>query len=377
MTLNDLPPIDRLPRVILVDADEDLLGTLSQQLGDKYNLRAFANPSDALEEALREPADLVILEQATQESAQRSFIAEIKRASPGTKIAIMTPFVSLDTAISTMDSVEIDFILTKPVELDQLNHVLRKAWADRKQELERESLLARNRRSIVEFQRVDGGLETGVRARTDELIRANESLESALVDAQSQLKSISKVNESLNLLATIDPLTGLHNRREFDRRLAEEWGRYQRNRRPLSLIMADIDYFKKVNDTHGHECGDRVLHALAGLMRSCVRIQDTVCRFGGEEFIALLPDTHLEAAIGVAEDLRQRVARHTFHCHDVTLHIEVSLGVAGALQHRADSPENLVNLTDQALYRAKEDGRNRTVSFDPSNPRKVLPVHIR
>jgi diguanylate cyclase (GGDEF)-like protein len=187
-----------------------------------------------------------------------------------------------------------------------------------------------------------------------------------------QLRLLTLLNESLSLQATIDPLTNLYNRRELYHRLSVEWARYQRHARPLSLILLDIDHFKEVNDTYGHECGDVVLRTLGLLMRSNVRMQDMVFRYGGEEFVVVLPETPLLAAFQVAENLRARVAAHRFFCGANVVPIHISLGVAGVKEQGLASEEALIKQADQSMYRAKQSGRNRTVVLDGQDPDKIL-----
>jgi diguanylate cyclase (GGDEF)-like protein len=164
----------------------------------------------------------------------------------------------------------------------------------------------------------------------------------------------------LREMATRDALTGLFNRQAFDVRLADELRRTRRYQRPLSLILADLDYFKNYNDTNGHVRGDHLLNELAGVFLAAVRATDFVARYGGEEFAILLPEAPRAAACEVAERVRATVAAYPFPLREsqpggcVTL----SLGVASCLEDVA--PEgNLVEVADQALYRAKKAGRNR------------------
>lgn len=165
--------------------------------------------------------------------------------------------------------------------------------------------------------------------------------------------------------ATQDPLTGLANRRQFDLCFETELQRHRRSGRPLSLIMLDIDHFKRVNDTGGHPTGDLVLKTTATTIRSHTRTTDTVGRFGGEEFAVLLPDTSLDGARYVAETLRRTIESLHFDPwpgHDGK--ITASLGCAGLLE--GESEADLVHRADLALYAAKSQGRNRVCDNDPA-----------
>lgn len=163
-------------------------------------------------------------------------------------------------------------------------------------------------------------------------------------------------------LATRDGLTGLYNQRTFWTLLADELMRTQRFQRPVSLLMLDVDHFKRINDTHGHLAGDAILRALGELLQSEVRSIDRTCRYGGEEFALMLPETDADAAAAVAERLRASVEAQAFEtaAGASPLHITASIGVASWPKH-ADSAEALVAAADRALYAAKNAGRNRVM----------------
>lgn len=175
---------------------------------------------------------------------------------------------------------------------------------------------------------------------------------------QRELKN--KLRFALEYSAS-DALTGLYNRRYFERRLREESAHAKRHKRPFSLVLIDIDHFKLVNDTYGHEDGDRVLCHLAELLGKSLREDDIACRFGGEEFILLLRATHGAAARVVANRLRSEVAASgiTLGPKDEMRHITFSGGVAAADERNNYDVENIVDRADKALYRAKRGGRNR------------------
>lgn len=160
-------------------------------------------------------------------------------------------------------------------------------------------------------------------------------------------------------MAVTDVLTGLHNRRYLESHLPHEIEHAVNRGKLLSVLVLDVDFFKSVNDTYGHDAGDRVLKELAGRLRSSLRSSDLACRTGGEEFVVVLPDTNLQTAERVGERVRKIVAGKPFlaapGCY---LSVTVSLGVA-SLAGVDDSAEDLLKRADQALYRAKRDGRNR------------------
>lgn len=159
--------------------------------------------------------------------------------------------------------------------------------------------------------------------------------------------------------AITDALTGLFNRREFRRRLNEEMGRARRFRRPLSLLMLDIDHFKAVNDTHGHPAGDEVLRVIAARVRASLRPTDHVARYGGEEFIVMQPETTPDGALATAERIRAAIAGTAVPIGlDRAVSATISVGTA-SFPDNADTEEELIAAADRALYAAKESGRNR------------------
>jgi len=165
-------------------------------------------------------------------------------------------------------------------------------------------------------------------------------------------------HEEIYRLKTTDGLTGAYNKRYFDETINREVFRYLRHGRPLSLIMGDIDHFKRVNDQWGHLAGDRVLSQIGEVLASQVNAEDTLCRYGGEEFTVLLPETPLSEAMARAERMRELIeeARFEFDGHEIP--VTMSFGVAAA-DTALEGPESFVALADERLYAAKRGGRNR------------------
>ncbi|RME04613.1 MAG: diguanylate cyclase [Planctomycetota bacterium] len=176
-----------------------------------------------------------------------------------------------------------------------------------------------------------------------------------LMEAIASYASIAITNARLHQMATTDNLTQLYNRGYFEMLLADELKKAKHTRTELALILTDIDHFKKFNDTYGHQIGDEVLRDVAQCIKSILRIDDICARYGGEELVFVLPKTNTEQACAVAEKIRKAVEqqRHTSQ----NLQVTISLGVA-VYPEQADSPASLVKKADQALYRAKADGRN-------------------
>lgn len=162
-------------------------------------------------------------------------------------------------------------------------------------------------------------------------------------------------------LAMEDALTGLPNRRAVLEALARHCSAAHRNARPLTVLLLDIDHFKQVNDRHGHPAGDEVLRRIAHTIRQRLRVQDMAGRFGGEEFLVLLPDTAPEGGLTLAEALREEIAATAITIGDKVLHVTASVGLCGTEESTPGNGDLLVRRADDALYAAKEGGRNRTV----------------
>lgn len=166
-------------------------------------------------------------------------------------------------------------------------------------------------------------------------------------------------NAQLYAMAVTDGLTQLYVRRYFDLRMDEEFDQAQRYARDFSLLMFDIDHFKKFNDTHGHQTGDMVLQQFAQLLKDNTRKSDICCRYGGEEMAVILPETGMEEAARLAQKLCQTIRAHPFRgAAQPRLNVTSSIGVA-AYTKTHQTPAELVSSADQALYRAKENGRNQ------------------
>ena len=167
--------------------------------------------------------------------------------------------------------------------------------------------------------------------------------------------------EEIHKMAIMDGLTGLYNKRYFLEAVDREVARARRYTRPLALIMIDIDHFKNINDTYGHLAGDHILKELGEILKSRVRREELVVRYGGEELVILLPETDREGAFKVAELMRQRVESHTFIFANKKIKVTISAGVSEVIECDYDYNE-FVKLADERLYGAKKDGRNKVVS---------------
>ncbi len=203
-----------------------------------------------------------------------------------------------------------------------------------------------------------------VLARQFFVVCENERLYRRLEDLHEQLKQshkqLAELNRQLQLMATTDGLTQLPNRRGLQERLSKESARVGPDGETMSVLMIDVDHFKKLNDTHGHLVGDEVLKTIAAILKASVRGSDLAARYGGEEFVIVLPDAGIDEAMAIGERIRQAVAEHRFDHGSVTASIGVACGITSSVKTEA-----LLRAADAALYRSKWSGRNRVTCAEP------------
>jgi len=202
-------------------------------------------------------------------------------------------------------------------------------------------------------KKYSSNLEAEVVARTEEL--------------QITLKELESANEKLKNISITDALTGLNNRRSFDEFWQREYKRAHRDNSYLSLIILDIDFFKKVNDKYGHPAGDLCLQEVAKcLLAHASREQDFIARYGGEEFAIILPSTKRDGAMAVAENIRKHVECLEISWEDQPIRLTISAGLCSQIPHDTDylSRDAMLQRADQALYQAKRNGRNREVHYE-------------
>ena len=221
-------------------------------------------------------------------------------------------------------------------------------------------------------------LEKSKKSQTELLILQEENQEQLESRVQERtlelniaLQELELVNKELAEKNTLDELTGLYNRRYYDQKIIAEHRRSRRNLTPLSLVIIDIDHFKKVNDTHGHLAGDQCLIWIAEKIKHSVgRIADLGCRYGGEEFCLILPETDTRGAIALAEALRLSIASENVPFQDIQISLSISCGISTYWQQPNIMPVDIFAAADEALYAAKENGRNQV-------HKKALPDKIK
>lgn len=202
--------------------------------------------------------------------------------------------------------------------------------------------------------------------------RLNEELEQRVQERTQELEDL---NKRLAEISNTDQLTGLRNRRYLDQALAEEWLRSVRYPHSLCVMLLDIDFFKKVNDEHGHLVGDACLKQVAERISRCgLRTTDLAARYGGEEFCLVLAETTLQGGLAVAERIRAAIAATPLQADSLELPVTVSIGVYSGVPQESDSVEQWLHHADVALYAAKENGRNRVMAYRPETLCKIHPL---
>ena len=282
------------PNIILVEDDANVSFMLSRQLARRgYTVKTVSTMHEA-RQRLQGPWDLAILDRNLPDGDGIDLCRELRASHPHAYIVMLTAANSNAQKLEGFACGADDYI-TKPAQIDEL------------------------------MARIRAGLR--------------------IVALQKQLLELSQT----------DPLTSLRNRRAFDEHLGEAFEHARRYERPLSLAVVDVDHFKSINDTHGHDEGDAVLRGVAKIINSGTRQSDFAARVGGEEFAILLPETALFEALQFGEKLRSSIAAEPVAGHEV----RVSIGVASFPHSQVPTQADLFRAADQALYRAKMNGRNR------------------
>jgi|SRR5690625_485228 len=301
-------------KILVVDDSRDNLEVLSSRLRFRgYEVETALSGAAALELVTASPPDLILLDIMMPDLDGYEVTRRIKAdpTLPFIPIILVTARDSTQDKVAGLDAGADDY-LTKPINFPELE------------------------------------------ARVRSMLRIKE--------LQDELE---EKNRELEELSVRDGLTGLFNHRHIQEVVHEEYERARRTGEPLSVVMFDFDHFKRVNDAYGHQVGDRVLQEMAEILRKTAREIDKLGRYGGEEFIAILPETDPESATSFAERVRERVERHPFAVGRAEpLHLTVSAGTATYPYPGVYNPRTLVQRADQALYAAKDTGRNRVIRYN-------------
>lgn len=303
--------VDLGGRILLVEDRESTANRTAEALVPGFELEITGDPMDALMRARDGDYDLIILSLSLQNSDGMRLCSQLKSLESTRHTPVLVLVEEGDTKR-----------LVRALEIGVNDYLIRP--------IDRNELVARTKTQIK-------------RKRYSDKLRQNLDL-------------------SLEMAIT-DQLTGLFNRRYMSRHLATQVAASHESKKPLSVLIMDMDYFKSVNDTYGHAAGDEVLRAFSMRLKANVRGIDLACRYGGEEFVVIMPETDVAFAYAVAERLRQNVADVPFPIPGLTtpLTVTVSIGVT-SLETPEDTSDSILKRADAALYRAKRDGRNRVVA---------------
>ena len=309
-------------RILIVDDHEDNVELLRARLEAwGFETRTASDGEAALASVEASPPDLILLDVMMPKIDGIEVARRIRanKALPFIPIIMQTALDSTEHKVEGLDAGAHDYI-TKPIEFAEL------------------------------------------RARVNSMLQIKR-LQEELAERERQLR---EVNEKLLFISRVDGLTEVDNRRHLEERLQEMWEHASRLGEELGCVMCDIDKFKSVNDTYGHQVGDEVLRQFAQILKREAREIDRVGRYGGEEFMLLLPGSGIEDAASFAERVRKATEEHTFTFEGGELKRTASFGVSAWPDGRVEDAEGLVKAADDALYVAKETGRNRVIRFgDP------------
>jgi two-component system, cell cycle response regulator len=299
----------RQGRILLIDDRSASYERMAAMLNDEHAVEIDSDPNDALFRAAEGDYDLVIVSLSLKNFDGLRLCSQLRSLDRTRNVPIL--------AISEGDS---NARLVRGLEIGINDYLMRP--------IDKNELLARVRTQIR-------------KKRYTERLRDNVQL-------------------SIEMAIT-DPLTGLYNRRYMESHLGSLLEQAVSRKKPLTVLVLDIDYFKAINDTHGHDAGDDVLREFSFRIKKSIRGIDLACRYGGEEFVVVMPETDITVATMAAERLRRRVATEPFPIQDGSRSIEVTISIGISALGRDDTAANILKRADAALYRAKRDGRNRVV----------------
>lgn len=305
-------------RILVVDDKEIICSTLRQVLEeDGYAVTTAGNGAEALALYKEENFPIVITDIYMPQMTGLELLTAIKQIDNNSQVIVMTSYASIDTAISTLRAGAYDY-LTKPFE-----------------DIELVSKVVRN---------------------AAEKIRLEEDANHLVEMLQQKTEQLEAANSHLRKLAARDGLTGLYNHRYFQESLTAELHRANRYERPFSLLFIDLDYFKNYNDTLGHLKGDKLLTDLANLFTESFRRTDIICRYGGDEFAVILPETSKQETRSIAAKLHEQVANHPFQGCEALPRNQVTISIGFATYGEdGTTAEDLLHHADQIMYAAKKN----------------------
>lgn len=338
--------------ILVVDDTPDNLRLLIKMLAEQgYKVRPAPNGVFALKSIQAVLPDIVLLDVMMPEMNGYSVCEELKARERTREIPVIF--------ISALNEV---FDKVKAFSVGGVDYITKPFYAEEVCARVKTHLMIRQQQQYIQTQ------NAALEIQSIAALELNAKLQQEILERQRAEAELAKANAELQRLAALDGLTRLANRRRFDEYLAQEWKRHVREQLPLSLILCDIDYFKRHNDTYGHLAGDECLKQVAQAMNAAVkRPADLTARYGGEEFVVVLPNTDQHGAAHVARRIQEHIQRlHIPHASSsVSQYVTLSIGVATIVPTNDISAEILIDAADNALYEVKEHGRNAILAKSP------------
>lgn len=359
---NELSPSAGRGSILVVEDEKEALDTLVKMFeGEAGLVRGVSTGEEAIELLSRNDFDLLIIDYVLPGMNGIETVMKAKDMDQDIGAILMTGHGSERTIIEAFTLGRVDSYLSKPLDVEEarktVTAALGEVWIRRKESAFRKELSRRVEEATAELKEKNRLLEKKER----ETAGLNAQLEEERRQLREANERLVRLNEQLERLSITDGLTKLYNFRYFSRRIQEEFYRARRYEGGLSLLMMDLDDFKKVNDTYGHSTGDDVLRQVAEDIRASSRQIDVAARYGGEEFTLILPEVGLAGAAIRAERLRRALAAKKFESDGKQFSMTVSIGVTTCNPEIMEKPEDLVRAADKALYNAKELGKNLVV----------------
>jgi diguanylate cyclase (GGDEF)-like protein len=339
------------PRILIVD-DDATVGAWLLALCAKHSLLAdWVQSAEAAQEHMAQRAyDLCLVDHLLPGLNGLKFAAQVKAQDPSLDVILMTAHADMQGVLDALNVGIFDYLVKPFGPMPEVFARVQRALDKRRVVLENRELIAHLTCANEKVATLNRHLEAEVESRTEELVRANAQLEQ---------------------MTLTDDVTGLYNQRFLHARLDEEYNRAKRYGAPLSLVMLDLDRFKQANDEHDHLYGSRVLRRTGEFLRQTVRDTDLVVRYGGDEFVIILPHTAAAEAEQAAQRLRTLLCATNLGDAHRPWHCTLSAGVACVTHAGVQCARDLLQLADQALYAAKAAGRNCVVCAHEEAPARV------
>jgi len=340
------------PRILVIE-DDPLVADLFRELlpAQSYLADVVGDAETGLEHCARQHYDLVISDKNLPGLSGIDLLKRVKAIDSDIDVIIMTAYPDMQSVLAALEAGVYDY-LAKPFEsIDEVMAKIARALDKRRIVVENRRLVDYLTQANAQIEGMNRGLEAEVHKRTAELKEANARLEQ---------------------LSLTDDVTGLYNQRFLYGRLGEELLRARRYGEDLSILMLDVDAFKNVNDSHDHQYGSLVLRQLGDVFRKTVRATDFVVRYGGDEFVVLMPRTRLADALHLGERLRAATEAATFGVEGDVCKVTISIGAAARRESASEDAATLLRAADKAMYQAKAGGRNRLAVMQGERPVVVV-----